>query len=68
MHIPVKICECSESSSVTSLPVNTCAANSCSMTAVPIMQDPVTGICFDDILILDTKTWRWLAVEVSEAR
>ena len=31
---------------------------------VALLQDPVTGICFDDILILDTKTWRWSAVEV----
>ena len=50
------------------MPVKTCAANSCGSIDVPFMQDPVTGICFDDILILDTKTWRWLAVEVSEAR
>ena len=34
------------------------------MTTVCAMQDPVTGVCFDDILILDTKTWRWSAVEV----
>ena len=31
------------------------------------MQDPVTGVCFDDILILDTKIWRWSAVEVGNA-
>ncbi len=29
-----------------------------------LLQDPVTGVCFDDILILDTKTWRWSTVEV----
>ncbi len=28
------------------------------------LQDPVTGICYDDILMLDMLTWDWSFVEV----
>ncbi|EIE27365.1 galactose oxidase [Coccomyxa subellipsoidea C-169] len=31
-------------------------------------QDPVTGICYDDILMLDTLTWDWSFVEVESGR
>ncbi|KAK9907332.1 hypothetical protein WJX75_001616 [Coccomyxa subellipsoidea] len=31
-------------------------------------QDPVTGICYDDILMLDTLTWNWSFVEVESGR
>ena len=31
-------------------------------------QDPVTGICYDDILVLDTKIWEWSVVEVGTPR
>ena len=31
---------------------------------VTLAQDPVTGICHSDILVLDTKTWEWSSVEV----
>ena len=35
-----------------------CPEHSCNL------QDPVTGICYDDILMLDTLTWNWSFVEV----
>ena len=28
------------------------------------VQDPVTGVCHSDILVLDTMTWKWSSVEV----
>ncbi|CAL8463049.1 g2583 [Coccomyxa elongata] len=31
-------------------------------------QDPQTGICYDDILVLDTLTWDWDFVEVESGR
>ncbi|CAL5228939.1 g12168 [Coccomyxa viridis] len=30
--------------------------------------DPATGICFDDIIIRDTETWRWSVVEVESGK
>ncbi|KAL3152010.1 hypothetical protein ABBQ32_001128 [Trebouxia sp. C0010 RCD-2024] len=31
-------------------------------------QDPVTGGCYNDLIMLDSRTWQWMALEVSGVR
>ena len=28
------------------------------------MQDPVTGSCYNDIIMVDSRSWQWMALEV----
>ena len=29
-----------------------------------VLQDPVTGGCYNDIIMLDSRSWQWMALEV----
>ncbi len=28
------------------------------------LQDPVTGSCYNDIIMMDSRSWQWMALEV----
>ena len=29
-----------------------------------VLQDPVTGSCYNDIIVMDSRSWQWMALEV----
>lgn len=29
-----------------------------------VLQDPVTGSCYNDIIMMDSRSWQWMALEV----
>ena len=34
------------------------------LNSVILLQDPVTGSCYNDVIMLDSRSWQWVALEV----